>query len=151
VQIALIEVAAHSDEHTGHQRGKRVSLNSLRRSLASATSMLLLSVGLVVGGAGPVLAANVACGQTITVSTVLDGDVGPCATGITIGASNVTFDLNGHTITGNPGPGEGPGISLENRNHSRSHAACGGIHGSPLKRRVRASRAPTSFLRVVDR
>jgi parallel beta-helix repeat protein len=85
-----------------------------RRLLASAGSVLLLSLG-VVGVAGPAYAANVACGQTITVSTVLDGNVGPCSTGITIGADNVTFDLNGFTISGNPTTGDGPGISLEGR------------------------------------
>lgn len=31
------------------------------------------------------------------------------------------------------------------------HAALDGIQGSPLKRRVSASSAPTSFLRVVER
>ncbi len=40
-----------------------------------------------------------------------------------------------------------------NRNHSPAQAAFGwgGIHGSPLKRRVRASMAGTSCLRVVER
>lgn len=66
--------------------------------------------------AGPAYAANVACGQTITASIVLDGNVGPCASGITIGADNVTFDLNGFTISGNPNPGEGPGILVESQN-----------------------------------
>lgn len=85
-----------------------------RRLLASAGSVFLLSVG-AVGVAGPAYANHVACGQTIVVSTVLDSNVGPCATGITIGADNITFDLNGFTISGTTSPGEGPGISLEGR------------------------------------
>lgn len=43
------------------------------------------------------------CGQTILVSTVLDSNVGPCATGITIGADNITLDLNGFTHLRDPG------------------------------------------------
>jgi len=85
-----------------------------RRLLASAGSVFLLSVG-VVSVAGPAYANHVACGQTITVSTVLDGNVGPCATGITIGASNITFDLAGFTISGTPATGDGPGIAMDGR------------------------------------
>ncbi len=76
--------------------------------------MFTLSLG-IVATAGPAAAAHVACGQTILASTVLDSNVGPCATGVTIGADNVTLDLNGFTISGNPNTGEGPGISLISR------------------------------------
>ena len=52
--------------------------------------------------------ASVECGQTITVSMTLDHNlVCPTGSGINIGASNVTLDLGGHTITG-PAP-EGAG------------------------------------------
>ena len=64
---------------------------------------------------GPAHAGHVTCGQTITVSTTLDSNVGPCARGITIGADNITFDLNGFTISGNTTTGEGPGILLPGR------------------------------------
>lgn len=76
--------------------------------------MFLLSLG-VVGLATPAYAANVACGQTILVSTTLDGNVGPCASGVTIGADNVTLNLNGFSISGTANPGEGPGVNLLNR------------------------------------
>ncbi len=85
-----------------------------RRTLASAGSLALLTLG-VVGVAGPAYASHVACGQTITVSTVLDGNVGPCQTGLTVGADNITLDLNGFTLSGTPVNGEGPGIALEGR------------------------------------
>ena len=85
-----------------------------RRILACGASLFLVSLG-VVGVAGPAHAAHVACGQTILVSTVLDSNVGPCATGITIGADNITLDLNGFTISGTPATGEGPGIGLTSR------------------------------------
>ena len=50
---------------------------------------------------GAVTPVAVACGATITHDTVLAGNVGPCAgTAITIGADNITLDLNGHSITG---------------------------------------------------
>jgi hypothetical protein len=41
------------------------------------------------------------CGDTITTSTTLSADVGPCGgTGVTIGADHVTLNLNGHSIIG---------------------------------------------------
>jgi hypothetical protein len=55
---------------------------------------------------------TVSCGQTITVSTTLAADVGPCSdptTNIFIGAPHVTLNLNGHRIFGT-GPGTGDGI-----------------------------------------
>ena len=43
------------------------------------------------------------CGSTITQNTLLRNDVGPCSgTGITIAASNITLNLNGHKIVGTP-------------------------------------------------
>ena len=81
--------------------------------MASAASLFLLSVG-VVGVAGPAQAAHVSCGQTILVSTVLDSNIGPCGAGLTIGADNITLDLNGFSITGGP-VGDGAGILLVDR------------------------------------
>lgn len=46
--------------------------------------------------------AAVACATVITTSTKLSADVGPCpGKGIIIAASNITVDLNGHTVSGN--------------------------------------------------
>lgn len=57
--------------------------------------------------------APIVCGQTITASTVLTADIGPCASdGIIIGADNITLRLNGHTISGIPGPDNNAGIHL---------------------------------------
>jgi len=85
-----------------------------RRFLAAAGSVSLLSLGLV-GVAGPAFAGHVACGQTILVSTVFDGNVGPCSTGLTVGADNITLDLNGFTLSGTASPGEDAGISVNGR------------------------------------
>ncbi|HEX2273635.1 MAG TPA: right-handed parallel beta-helix repeat-containing protein [Acidimicrobiales bacterium] len=63
--------------------------------------MTLLLWGSVAVGAGA--AEAVGCGAVITRSTTLSRDVGPCsAEGVVIGADNVTLDLNGHRIIGDP-------------------------------------------------
>ena len=93
-------------------------MNGFRRTIGVGSTLSLLLVGLVF--AAPAHAGHVACGQTITVSTVLDSDVGPCpGIGIRIGADNVTLDLNGHTVFGAPGTGtvSNPQIGIETVNH----------------------------------
>jgi Periplasmic copper-binding protein (NosD) len=63
--------------------------------LAIATVALFLLSG------GQALASHVSCGDTITQDTKLDSDLVNCpADGITVGADNITLDLNGHTIDG---------------------------------------------------
>ncbi|CAA9217203.1 MAG: hypothetical protein AVDCRST_MAG10-462 [uncultured Acidimicrobiales bacterium] len=89
-------------------------MNLYRRTLIYSSALALVATTLVVG-AGPASAAHVACGQTITVSTTLDSDVGPCSTGLTIGANNVTLDLNGFTLSGTPATGDGPGVDITGR------------------------------------
>lgn len=61
------------------------------------------------------------CGSVITHSTILTNNVGPCpADGLIIGASNITLNLNGHTVSGatlameSTGPAEQVGINLTN-------------------------------------
>ncbi len=89
-------------------------MNVIRRTLTCTLATALMAT-MVVVGAGPASAAHVTCGQTILVSTTLDSDVGPCADGLTIGANNVTLNLNGFTLRGTPGSGEGPGVLVSNR------------------------------------
>ncbi len=78
--------------------------------------MALAGMPLVGTAAG---AAVVSCGQVITETTVLENDVGPCpangAHGIVIGASNITLDLNGHTVFGTTARGEGAGVYMLHR------------------------------------
>jgi len=59
----------------------------------------LAAVGLV-ALAGPASADPVGCGGVVTASVVLQQDLTCTGTGLTIGASNITIDLNGHTLTG---------------------------------------------------
>lgn len=89
-------------------------MNGSRRMIGAASSMLLLLAGLV-AFAGPASAGHVGCGDFIFASTVLDSDIGPCGVGLTIMADNITLDLNGHTISGRAGPGDGPGILVDGR------------------------------------
>ncbi len=62
-------------------------------------------VGLV--SASPAHAVVPPCGSTITQNTTLTSDMTCPGDGLFIGASNVTLNLNGHTITG-PGPNVRP-------------------------------------------
>ena len=55
----------------------------------------------------PALAAVPACGSTIMVDTTLTGNMSCPGNGVSIGAPNVVFDLNGFTISG-PGPDARP-------------------------------------------
>lgn len=64
--------------------------------------LLLLGAPLV-GTASAAPPTVVTCGSTITQSTRLANDVGPCpGDGINIGASNITLDLAGHSVFGMP-------------------------------------------------
>lgn len=85
------------------------------------------SLGLLAGAFGTASAATpneakgrLQCGQTITESTTLTADVGPCqGDGVVIGADNITLRLNGHQIIGDAalqdGPGNRAGIRLPKR------------------------------------
>ncbi len=96
-------------------RGERVTSTAgkariARRLVALSTAVLVLGAGF---GVAPAAAAHVACGDAIAVDTVLDSDVGPCATGLTITADSITLDLNGFTVFGTVASVEGPGITLD--------------------------------------
>jgi hypothetical protein len=59
------------------------------------------------------------CGQTITTSTTLSADLGPCGgNGVVIGSDHVTLNLNGHRIRGSDGNvgivGNHVGVVVEN-------------------------------------
>ena len=82
-------------------------------------SVLTMAVATALGGlalASPARAATLSCGQTITVDTVLENDVGPCANnGIVIGANGITLDLNGHRVFGSAAVRDGAGVLLRDR------------------------------------
>lgn len=67
--------------------------------VAVAASLLMVSTMLV----GPAAGDTVACGTEITQDTTLSSDVGPCpGEGIIIDGDDVTLDLGGHTVIGDP-------------------------------------------------
>ena len=70
----------------------------------STKGLLVVIASLTLGLASDAYASkpvHAACGQTITADTTLNSDLTNCTgPGITIGADDITLDLNGHTITG---------------------------------------------------
>jgi parallel beta-helix repeat protein len=75
---------------------------------------------------------RLSCGDKITRNTTLTADVGPCpTTGIIIGADNITLNLNGHTISGSPGPGNGNAAGI--RLPFRSGVTITGLPGNSGK------------------
>jgi hypothetical protein len=70
--------------------------------------VLAFAVAVITLGSGRALANHVDCGDTITADTTLDNDLLNCPNnGIIIGADDVTFDLNYHTIDGDGAPAAG--------------------------------------------
>ena len=98
-------------------------MNKLSTQLAvvgTATAMALVFVGApMVVQAAP--ATNVFCGQDLTQNTKMDGDLTCATNSLAIVADNVTLNLGGFTITGDPGSFagvvivEGPeGVTIKN-------------------------------------
>lgn len=77
-------------------------------ALRRRTVVTCVAVGAVLGIApGLAVAAPVGCGATITHDTVLSGDLTGCpASGLIVGADNITIDLRGHTIASAALPAE---------------------------------------------
>lgn len=73
--------------------------------------------GTLVGFTPAEAAPPVGCGSVIRTNTTLTADVGPCSSGgLVVGASNVTLDLNGHTVSGDPAStGDGVGILVQGK------------------------------------
>ena len=70
-----------------------------RMAVVTTTALLLVSTVLV----GVAAAESLPCGTVITVDTKLTADIGPCVgPGIVVAGDDVTLDLGGHTITGDP-------------------------------------------------
>jgi hypothetical protein len=81
----------------------------LRRAVGVLATSGILATAMAAVAAGPAAAAALTCGTTITTSVTLHHNLrcstlAPGNAAITIGAANLTVNLNGHTITG-PGVG----------------------------------------------
>ena len=106
----------------------------LRRSSPTAllTALLATALGnatMLMTTQGVARAAHVACGEVVTTSVTLDGNLGPCpGFGLRVQASDVTIDLNGYRIFGQNTVGvEQAGIQL--RNVSRVTVMNGTVEG----------------------
>ena len=86
-------------------------LRLLERKTPVAIMVLLTMLGTALTFVpAPIYAQGPACGATITTNTTLTANIGPCAgEGLAIGASGITLDCAGHTISGT---GSSPGIDL---------------------------------------
>jgi hypothetical protein len=79
------------------------------RSNAVIRSTLVLAalapaLALLAPAAYAVPARPLACDSVVTADVTLTRDIGPCpADGLVVGASGITIDLNGHTVTGTTG------------------------------------------------
>ena len=80
----------------------------MRKSVAPVAAALAAALLIVIG---PAQASDVHCGQVLTASVTLDGDLLACAgDGLIVGAHGITIDLNGHSLAGT---GLGGGIRNE--------------------------------------
>lgn len=78
----------------------------VRRTAAKAALGLAVALLATMGVTQGVASANHVrrCGDVITANEVLHNDIGPChEDGLIVSASNITLDLNGHTIFGEGG------------------------------------------------
>jgi hypothetical protein len=101
-------------------RSREPGGDAVRRSRFGIAVLTVMALWFGVGPVDVAGAVTLSCGQTITQSTVLTADVGPCPNnrghGIVIGADNITLDLNGHTVRGNPNLiNDGAGVYLLQR------------------------------------
>jgi parallel beta-helix repeat protein len=98
---------------------RTISRLAARTALTAATAALALISALPAGAAGP------ACGDVVVADVRLTADLSDCAGfGLVVGASGVTIDLAGHTISGT---GTSAGIATEG--HDRVTLKGGTIRG----------------------
>lgn len=86
----------------------------LARRVGTGFAVLLFSMAVLAGSAA---AAPPGCGSVITTNTTLTTDIGPCAHGgLTIGANDITLNLNGHRVFGRSDKlQDGVGIGISGR------------------------------------
>ena len=76
--------------------------------------VVLLAATIVVPVAHATTASSPACGDTVTADVTLSKSLKGCASGLVVGADNVTIDLNGYSIKG-LADGTGTGIDVTGR------------------------------------
>jgi parallel beta-helix repeat protein len=94
-----------SSQQPERRRSLSISpMSFLVRGAVAVTGCGALMLGMITAGAAPASAASLPCGYTATTSIKLTANIN-CKTdttdnGITIGASDITVNLNGHSILG---------------------------------------------------
>jgi parallel beta-helix repeat protein len=76
--------------------------------------VVLLAAAIVIPAANAAMASSPACGDTVTADVTLTKSLKGCASGLVVGADNVTIDLNGYSIQGLAN-GTGTGIDVTGR------------------------------------
>jgi len=91
-------------------------MTTLFRKTGMLAGLTLLASIPTITGAGAQIVSQPTCGQTITQSTTLTADLGPCSNnGIVIGADGITLDLGGHRIFGTTATGDRAGVLVQGR------------------------------------
>ena len=76
--------------------------------------VVLVAAAIVIPVAGATKTPSPACGDVVTANITLGKSLKGCASGLVVGADNVTIDLNGHSIKGLAN-GTGVGIDVADR------------------------------------
>ena len=77
--------------------------------------VVLLAATIVVPVASAKTASSPACGDVVTANVTLTKSLKDCASGLVVGADNVTIDLNGYTIKG---LGTAAGVGIDAADHT---------------------------------
>ena len=78
---------------------------SARLTIRMTATAVVVACALTAMSSREAFASHVSCGKTITADTTLHSDLKDCpGSGIVIGATTITLDLNGHTIDGDGEP-----------------------------------------------
>jgi parallel beta-helix repeat protein len=94
------------------------------RRLSIGTVMVTVVLLSALLPAAPANAVTISCGKSITTSIIVSNDLSGClGNGLVVRASNITIDLNGHTIDGT-----GAGIGISNNGFDNVTIRNGTIH-----------------------
>ncbi len=98
---------------TRRPAGRTVGKTVRAAALTLATIASFLGVAAAPAHAGKSRLTTVSCGQVITSSVRLGNDLKDCpGDGLIVGASDITIDLNGHTVDGNKPVDYGGGYGI---------------------------------------
>lgn len=95
--------AVKAQRHDGLVTSGRERGRAPRNRRLSAVAFAVVLASSLLSFTSPAQASHIGCGDVISQDTTLDSDIGPCpGVGLIVGASNITVDLGGHTVAGDP-------------------------------------------------